>query len=63
MCHLAWLPTACLLVMPHTLAGRPLKQGAIIRAMDDSLPGPPPGAGPLHALWFNLYQVLAVVLG
>lgn len=31
--------------------------------MDDTVAGPPPGAGPLNILWYNLYSVLAVVLG
>ncbi|PRW58011.1 hypothetical protein C2E21_3586 [Chlorella sorokiniana] len=44
------------------LAGA-LFEGAVIRAVDDSLPPPPAGAGPLHTLWHNLYTVLAVVLG
>lgn len=38
-------------------------QGFIIRGMDDTVPPPPEGAGPLQAFWFNLYRTLAVVLG
>ena len=39
-------------------------QGAVIRHMDDSVGQLPEGVqGPLHTLWYNLYKVLAVVLG
>lgn len=38
-------------------------QGTIIRNMDDSMEPPPEGAGPLVTAWYNLYKVLAVVLG
>ncbi|KAI7839964.1 hypothetical protein COHA_006285 [Chlorella ohadii] len=44
------------------LAGA-LFEGAVIRAIDDTLPPPPAGSGPLYTLWHNLYTVLAVVLG
>lgn len=38
-------------------------EGTIIRNMDDSMEPPPEGAGPLVTAWYNLYKVLAVVLG
>ncbi|KAL4421226.1 hypothetical protein ABPG75_010517 [Micractinium tetrahymenae] len=38
-------------------------EGAVIRNMDATLPPPPEGAGPLQQMWYNLYTVLAVVLG
>ncbi|KAI7839331.1 hypothetical protein COHA_006922 [Chlorella ohadii] len=37
-------------------------EGAIIRYFDESV-APPPDAGVLQALWYNLYSVLVVVLG
>ncbi|PRW57972.1 SAD1 UNC-84 domain 1- isoform A [Chlorella sorokiniana] len=37
-------------------------EGAVIRYMDESV-APPPNAGFLETLWYNLYKVLAVVLG
>ena len=40
-----------------------LVQGAVIRNMDSTVAPPPPGAGLLQTVWYNLYKVLAVVLG
>lgn len=45
--------------LPRLIPHHP-SQGAVINALDDSVPGPPPGAGPLQELWYNLYRVLAV---